>query len=60
VLETITTEKLIESARPGPVRAGGLGAGLDVVRRLATRLSLSNDELTGGAIAVARIVRRVT
>jgi anti-sigma regulatory factor (Ser/Thr protein kinase) len=58
VLQSHAANAPIESARPTQTRAAGLGAGLDVVRRLSTKLWLSNDVHTGGARAVARVTRR--
>lgn len=57
VLERHRAAAPIEGAGPQTPRSRGLGAGLDVVRRLATELWLSND---GGARAFARILRRPT
>jgi anti-sigma regulatory factor (Ser/Thr protein kinase) len=58
VLERHRASARIEGAGPQTPRKGGLGAGLDVVKRLATELRLSNDESDGGARGFARIVRR--
>jgi anti-sigma regulatory factor (Ser/Thr protein kinase) len=58
VLERHRASARIEGAGPVAPRRGGLGAGLDVVRRLATELRLSNDETDGGARGFARLVRR--
>jgi anti-sigma regulatory factor (Ser/Thr protein kinase) len=58
VLESHAANAPIELARPTQARAAGLGAGLDVVRRLSTKLWLSNDPLTGAARVVVHISRR--
>ena len=60
VLHGFSTSALLEHARPRELKARGLGAGLDVVKRLATGLQLSNDAVVGGATARALIVRRMT
>lgn len=58
VLERHRAAARIEGAGPAVPRTRGLGAGLDVVRRLVTELRLTNDESDGGARAWARVVRR--
>ena len=57
VLARHAANRPIEGADPeqGPRR--GLGAGLDVVRRLAAEVILANDGPRGGARALVRIVR---
>jgi anti-sigma regulatory factor (Ser/Thr protein kinase) len=58
VIERHRASARIEGGGPPTPRNRGLGAGLDVVRRLVTELWLSNDESDGGARAFARILRR--
>jgi anti-sigma regulatory factor (Ser/Thr protein kinase) len=58
VLQSHAAQQPIEQARPSSELPRGLGAGLDVVRRLTSELVLTNDLCTGGAKATARITRR--
>jgi hypothetical protein len=58
VLERYAAAQRIEQGGPQAQRPSGLGAGLDVVRRLSNDVSLSNDGPHGGARVAARLRRR--